>query len=153
MIPQKSCFSRRFYPLLLPRWGLVVVGGASCRRRAQLRRERWIVGRRGGAGRRGAQRCLFCLKGGVRVQSTGQSRRKGGGLGWGVVMSSLARSHISLSHTDTHLTSLLLRPDVRDKDRRVNSSGGSLSSLFTDVDLSHSSRSLSPHQQQSETEE
>lgn len=43
----------------------------------------------------------------------------------GVMSSSLARSHVSFarSHTDTHLSSLLLRPDARNKDRRVNSSG------------------------------
>lgn len=36
---------------------------------------------------------------------------------------SLAHTSLALSHTDTHLSSLLLRPDDRDKDRRVNSSG------------------------------
>lgn len=59
----------------------------------------------------------------------GEKGREGlpAGTEGGAMSSSLARSLTRLSfarsHTDTHLNSLLLRPDTRDKDRRVNSSG------------------------------
>lgn len=126
-------FSSWFDPLLLPRrgwWGHHVVGepgygerGGSWEEEEEAGMEVFDLFSEGGWGGVGS------------VQSTGQSRRGGG-----VTSSSLARSHISLTQT---LIALLLRPDTRHKDRRVDSSGGSLSSLFSDH-LSHGSRSLSP---------